>query len=380
MFIFIGLLFLAIYGLIVFYIGRTGWSWMKPKVSKRFRLVYIVIITFLSTSFIMAYVFDNNMILSIIGSYWLALFSLLAMLLPLFHLIIWLAKLLPRAHHQLQKWAGIIILVIVISLISYGSFNAFSPTVREYAIHIDRPIDLEQDAELRIVLASDMHFNYLSGKRSAQRLVSEINALKPDIVLFPGDIIDNDLVVYQDKGISDILSGIESTHGVYAFLGNHDRYSGRMQELIDTFEQSGMRVLYDEVEEITDWLTLIGRKDFSDPERVALGEIVEQIGVLQDGNAVQDNTHNKVLVMLDHQPVEYDIAEQAGIDLLVSGHTHYGQIAPAHFITGLIYENDYGYLRKENLHTVVTSGYGFWGPPIRIGSRSEVVLIRLSVG
>lgn len=126
--------------------------------------------------------------------------------------------------------------------------------------------------------------------------------------------------------------------------------------------------------DIGDWLTVIGRKDYSDPDRVALGEIVADI------NSVHGEEHGKILLMLDHQPVEYDIAEQEGIDLLVSGHTHYGQIAPAHLITGLIYENDYGYLRKENLHTIVTSGYGFWGPPIRIGSRAEVVLIWLSVG
>lgn len=375
MFIVIGLLFLAVYGLIVFYIGRTGWSWMKPRVSQRFRLLYIVIMIFLSTSFILAYVFGNNMILSIIGSYWLALFSLLAMLLPIFHLIIWLAKLLPKAHHQLQKWSGIAILIIVLSLISYGSFNAFSPIVREYTIEIDRPnVHVELDNEFRIVLASDMHFNYLSGQRSARRLVAEINALEPDLVLFPGDIIDDDIRVYLDKGLGDILSGIESTYGVYASLGNHDRYSGRMHELIAIFEQSGMRVLYDEVEEITEGLLLIGRKDYSDPERIALDEIIEHFGAIQDADP------HKIFVMLDHQPVEYDMAAKAGIDLLVSGHTHYGQIAPAHLITRMIYENDYGYMRKDNLHTVVTSGYGFWGPPIRIGSRSEVVLIKLSIG
>lgn len=373
MFIVIGLLFLAVYGLIVFYIGRTGWSWMKPKVSRRFRIVYMLTIIFLSTSFIWAQLTERRMVLSIIGSYWLALFSLLALLLPLFHLTLWLAKLLPKAHHHVQKWAGSVIAIVLLFLLCFGSFNAFSPTVREYDIHIDRPdIDRTLAEQFRIVLATDMHFNYISGKSSAKRLVTEINALEPDIVLFPGDLIDDDIQVYLDKDIGGILSGITSTYGVYASLGNHDRYSEKMHELIAIFEESGMRVLYDEWEDVNDWLTVIGRKDYSDPNRIELSEVIK--------GAKDHTSQNKVLVMMDHQPVQYEIAKREGIDLLVSGHTHYGQIAPAHLITGLLFENDYGYLRQDHLHTVVTSGYGFWGPPIRIGSRSEIVLIRLNIG
>jgi predicted MPP superfamily phosphohydrolase len=364
MFIAVGIAFVIIYALIVFYIGWSGWSWMRPSVSRRFRWFYIVIVAFLASSFILARVFPGSAILNVIGSYWLAMFSLLLLLLPIVHLILWLTRLTSLPRHAVQKIAGAVTLVLLATLIGYGSYNAYSPVVRTYEIELDKKGP--ESGKLNIVMASDMHFGYLSGKRHAQRMVEEINALKPDIVLFPGDIIDDDIVPYKEKGIGEILAQIEAPYGVYASLGNHDKFNGEMQELIELLEESGMQVLYDETVEAAEGLTLIGRKDYSDKSRTDLASLTADID------------QDKPIILLDHQPREFDIAQELGIDLVVSGHTHRGQIAPANLITKQIYENDWGYLRKEQLHTIVSSGYGFWGPPIRIGSRAEIVLIQAS--
>lgn len=358
-----GIIFLTIYALIVYYIGWSGWSWMKPGLSRRFRQLYAAAFVFLASSFLLARVFEGSVILSVIGSYWLALFSLLVMIVPPVHLIVWLSKLTPLPRHRVHKWAGTLALAALVLLLGFGSFNAFSPTVRSYQISIDKPGP--ESGKLSVVMASDMHFSYLSGKSHAIRMVKEINALKPDLVLFPGDIIDDDIAPYRDKGIGDVLAQIEAPYGVYAALGNHDRFRGGMEELIALLEESGMDVLYDETVEIGGWLTLIGRKDYSDGSRAELKELME--GVSPE-NAV---------FLLEHQPVQFDIAQNLGVDLVVSGHTHYGQIAPGHLITGMLFENDWGYLRKEQLHTIVSSGFGFWGPPLRIGSRSEIVHIEV---
>lgn len=361
MYIILGLVFIILYALIVFYIGWSGWRWIKPVVSARFRLVYIILLVFLASSLILSRVVAGSAILSVIGSYWLALFSLLVLMLPLVHSVVWLTKLMRLPHHSVQKWSGIITLSLLAVLLGYGSFNAYSPVTRSYEIHIDKPGPVK--GELRIVMASDMHFGYLSGKRHAKNMVREINALKPDIVLLPGDIVDDDIGPYVDKGIGEILSEIQAPLGVYASLGNHDRFKGETEALISLVEESGIQVLYDETIEIEGGLTLIGRKDYSDTERTELAELTRGID------------HTKPLIMLEHQPVEFDIAEDQGVDLVVSGHTHYGQIAPANLITGMLFENDWGYMQKGQLHSIVSSGYGFWGPPIRIGSRSEVVAI-----
>lgn len=363
MYIVLGLVFILLYALIVFYIGWSGWSWIKPVVSGRFRIIYIILLIFLASSLILSRVVAGSTILSVIGSYWLALFSLLVLLLPLIHLMVWLTKLTRLPRHPVQKWSGIFTFALLAFLLGYGSFNAYSPVARSYDIQIDKPGPA--NGELHIVMASDMHFAYLSGANHAKRMVQEINDLKPDIVLFPGDIVDDDIVPYKDKGIGDILSEIKAPLGVYASLGNHDRFKGETEELVSLLEESGMQVLYDETVQVGDWLTLVGRKDYSDTERAGLADLTA------------DTDHSRPIVMLEHQPVELDIAEEQGIDLMVSGHTHRGQIAPANLITSRLFENDWGYLQKGQLHSVVSSGYGFWGPPIRIGSRSEIVSIHV---
>ncbi|BBI35837.1 hypothetical protein KCTCHS21_52360 [Cohnella abietis] len=219
---------------------------------------------------------------------------------------------------------------------------------------------------LNIVMAADMHFGMLSGVTHAKRIVKEIKALQPDIVLYPGDIIDDNLDVYLKKGIDTIIGDIEAPYGVYASLGNHDKFDGRMEELIEALERSHMRVLYDEVITVEDKLTLIGRKDRTEADRSELKGLMDGVD------------HKQPILLLDHQPYDLDIAKENGVDLMVSGHTHRGQIAPAHLITRAIYENDWGHLQKGSFHSVVTSGFGFWGPPIRIGSRSEIVQINLT--
>jgi predicted MPP superfamily phosphohydrolase len=110
---------------------------------------------------------------------------------------------------------------------------------------------------------------------------------------------------------------------------------------------------------------VVGRKDRSDHTRAAVDQLVKGL----------DQT--KPIIMMDHQPYDLDIAEAGGIDLLLAGHTHRGQLAPAHLITGMIYDNDWGYLQMGKLHSLVSSGFGTWGPPLRIGSRSEVFVINV---
>ncbi|OMF34703.1 phosphoesterase [Paenibacillus sp. FSL H8-0548] len=364
MFILIGLVSIAIYASLVFYIGWSGWSWMKPVLSRRFRLLYIITLIFLATSFILARVVEGSVLLNIVGSYWLALFSLLLLVLPIIHLLVWLTRLTSLPRHRVQKWAGSITLAALILLIGYGTFNAYSPIVRSYDIAL--PKQGPASGALNIVMVSDMHFGYLSGKKHAIRMVEEINALKPDIVLIPGDLIDDDIEPYKQKNLGSVLAQIKAPYGVYASLGNHDRFKGEIGELIALLEESNMKVLYDEVVTVDGWLTLIGRKDHSDKERAELSHFTTDID------------QSKAIILLEHQPYGLDTAKEQGIDLMLSGHTHRGQIAPAHLITQLLFENDWGHLQKEQFHSIVSSGYGFWGPPIRTGSRSEIVQIRVS--
>ena len=363
MYIFIGIIALIIYGLLVYYIGRSVWSWMGPGKSALFKTLYIIVLTVVSTSFISGRFLGNLTVLNVIGAYWMAVFYVLILVLPLLHLTMWVLRRTKLRRDGAGKRAGLLVLVLLLLLIGLGTFNAYSPTIRAYSVNIAK--DAGAMDELNIVMASDMHFGLLSGKGHAKRMVEEINALKPDLVLFPGDMIDDDLDAYLGQGIDGILSDIRSTYGVYASLGNHDRFEGDIKELIEALERSGMTVLYDEAAAFED-LMIAGRRDKQDTERAPLSEILKEA----------DKT--RPILLLDHQPNALDEAKEQGVDLVVSGHTHRGQVFPAHLITGALFENDWGYLKKGQMHSIVSSGYGFWGPPIRLGSRSEIVQIHVA--
>ncbi|QGG56717.1 metallophosphoesterase [Paenibacillus sp. B01] len=363
MHIMLGIVFLLLYGGLVWYVGWSGWRWLRPAAAAWFRVLYIAGLSFLALSFFLGRFFPEQALISRIGSYWLALFALLLMVLPVAQLLLLLLRLTRIPRHRAEKWGGALTLAVLLGLLAFGSYQAYSPVVRTYEVRVDKPAGgLE---ELNVVMAADMHFGLLSGPAHAERLVREIEKLQPDLVLFPGDIIDDDLELYESSGIGEILARIQAPYGVYATLGNHDKFDGPTERIIESLEASGMQVLYDEVVTIEDKLTLIGRKDRTEQDRAPLAELAAQADP------------SKPLFLLDHQPYELDIAARSGIDLMVSGHTHRGQIAPGHLITGAIYENDWGVLRKEQMTSVVTSGFGFWGPPIRLGSRSEVVQLRL---
>ena len=364
----IGLLYFLLYAALVFYIGWSGWRWISPKAGTVLKYVYIAVIIAVASSFMLGR-WTQNVLIEMFGAYWMAVFYLLLLLLPLVQLVFRLLRFTRLPRQRARAWEGLATLILLTVFLAYGLFNAYSPVVRTYDIHIEKPES--PSGSLNIVAASDTHFGVLSGKGHAERLVREINALDPDLVMFPGDLLDDAVEPFVDQGIDRILAQIDAEYGVYASLGNHDRHDGSMQELIGALERSGMKVLADErvtVGGADGTVTLIGRKDLSDPGRAGLSDLMEGVD------------RSKPVIVLDHQPYELDEASRQGVDLLLSGHTHRGQIFPGNLLTGIIYENDWGHLQKGTLHSVVTSGYGFWGPPIRIGTRSEIVRIRLTFG
>ncbi len=353
---------LAVYNLLCFYLGRMVQKWLLPAIAKRYTIIYTILLIGLANSFIIGTA-ANVDIIRAAGAYWFALLYILVFSVPLIHLFVAVSKFSKISRRQLEKVAGILVLVIVVSVFSYGTYNAYSPVVRTYDVDLTNQSEGTKK-EINIVMAADTHFGMISNKRHAEQMVNEINALKPDLVLFPGDIVDDEVKSYSDQGIDEVISKIQSTYGVYVSLGNHDL--GDTAELIDVLHASNMKVLYDETTVVADSLTLVGRKDRYDQERMSLAELMEGVDP------------SKPVILLDHQPYELGVAEKEGVDLMVSGHTHRGQLAPFQFITQQIYENDWGYFQKGSLHSVVTSGFGFWGPPLRTNSRSEIVQIHLS--
>ena len=352
---------LLLYGLLVFYIGWSGFRGLGLKGNRWFVACYIMVLVVLSTSFIIGRLGNGSVVFSIIGNYWLAIFGLLLLTLPVVHIVMLIMRFTKIDRNKTRVVATTVVLFLVVGTLMYGSYLAYTPKVTEYNISIAK----SSSEDMKIVMLSDTHFGYLSGIKHAKRLVEEVNQLDADLILIPGDIIDDDLDIVEKKGIFEILSGLESKYGVFGSLGNHDKYRGQMDKLIGAIETADIEILYDEVYLLNDEIYIVGRKDKSERYREATKDLVAGLDA------------SKPMFLLDHQPYEFAEADAAGIDLLVAGHTHKGQIAPGNLITKRLFENDYGYLKKGNLHTIVSSGYGFWGPPIRLGSQSEIVVINV---
>ncbi|WP_241657763.1 metallophosphoesterase [Anaerobacillus alkaliphilus] len=348
--------FLFIYFLLAFYVSYNGWVWLKNTYSFSYKKTYFITMFFVSISFFLSQ-FIHFQLLTWIGYLWLVIFGYGLLLFPILNLIYYLNK------KRGLKWFGYSMVAFYLFVFSYGSYNMWSPVVVSYDIELKKETDID---ELKILMVSDIHISETIGNRFINRLINLSNQVEPDIIFLAGDVLDNSIDPYLKHNIGETLAGLTAPMGVYAVLGNHEYYGNDIPIFIREMNEINVTVLVDEVYNFNDLFYIVGRKDYSDLER-------QEIALLTN-----DLEKDKPIFLIDHQPREFDEVSAAGVDLMVSGHTHKGQLFPGNLITNAIYENHHGYLLKDELHTIVSSGYGIWGPPFRIGSRSEVIEINIS--
>jgi predicted MPP superfamily phosphohydrolase len=323
-----------------------------------------------------------------VGSYWMAVFIYLLLLLLLFD-ILRLGFFLFHRNALTPRFTAFGIgaaLCLCFIIITYGAFHAGSIRTVQYAMRL-----AGQGDGLRIALISDLHIGSGVGKKHIAKVVNVINKEEPDIVFITGDIFDGNLEVVRDMpGIAAELRRIRSPMGIYACLGNHDvdrmLLSGNGTERIEAFlREAGIRLLLDGVAAIGDNMYVAGRRDARpigmNAQRKTAAEL---LAFMSDGNTPPDAETPRTLIVLDHQPTQFAEIEAAGADLVLSGHTHRGQIFPANLITKIMYRklgaSHYGYWRGNTLQAVITSGAGYWGPPLRVATNSEVAVIDVTLG
>jgi predicted MPP superfamily phosphohydrolase len=355
---------IIVYSALTFYIGWNSWVWLHSIFGLEEKWIYGFIVCLISFSYIIGHFIKKIPLFKIVGSFWFGLMQYAILILPLSNLIALVLIFTGLSTPTVINWVGGVVFIFLVILFIFGVFNAYSPVVRNFSLVI--PKQIGELTQLRIAMASDMHFGRLSGIRHVRRLVREINALNPDIILLPGDIIDDDPVPFTQKKMGNVMKELSAPFGVYGVLGNHEYYGGGIPKFLQEMERIGITILMDQVIKINDSLYLAGRKDKTDRNRLPIDALLTDIDP------------SLPLIMMDHQPSEITQAQENRVDILLSGHTHRGQMAPNHLITKRIFENDWGYLQKGQLHSIVSSGYGFWGPPLRIGSRSEIIQIQVT--
>jgi predicted MPP superfamily phosphohydrolase len=307
--------------------------------------------------------------LKVIGSYYIFIMEVGFLLFLLEDLIGLFVRWAGGNWEDYTLYAGGSILVIIVILFVIGSRNAWSPIVREYELEVNKPT-ASGKKEWTVAVASDLHLGNVVGRRHLRRLVDRVNAMNPDLILLPGDVIDDTIEPFMRNKMSSLLSELKAKYGIYAVLGNHEYYGGHIEQYVKEMEKIGIKVLRDETVEIAGELYVAGRKD----KTAESAEPTKRLGVSE---LLFPLDKSKPVILMDHQPTKFGLAADAGADVLLSGHTHRGQFAPNHLFTRRLFELDWGYIRKGTMHVVVSSGFGTWGPPIRIGSRSEIYQLKI---
>lgn len=371
---------LSVFGATNYYIFRRIYQsiiFIFPNINIK---MYIVISLFAVLALILGFMrsllpfpLGIRNILGRISAYGMGIFVYLFLLFLIADFVIligYIVNIIPHPiHKSIRFYAGTLVLAMTISLIGYGLYNVNRIKQVSYDISLS---DSKLTDEIKIVLISDLHLGAINSEKRLPKVIQGINDLQPDLVCIAGDIFDNDFYGLDNPAEAvDLLKGIKAKYGVYASLGNHD--AGKtFNEMVRFLEQSNIRLLKDEYEIIDDRLILIGRVDpspiggFGELKRKDIGDILASIN------------NNLPIVVMDHNPSNI---EQYGseIDLVLSGHTHRGQLFPFSLVTRAMYTIDYGHYQKDvdSPHIIVTSGVSIWGPPMRIGTNNEIVSITL---
>lgn len=386
-----------LYILVNAYVVRWLLRWMgacsRLFQMKGSQMTVITLYILLASSLGIGFLLPNNRLgraVKLVGNYWLGVMLYVILAIVAADLVRILLKHCSWVNQdklgsrQVFVAAGAVCILVIAGISLWGAYNARVIRTTRYQVEI--PKNGGNLSGLKVVLVADLHLGYNIGSRHMERMVKKINGESPDLVVIAGDIFDNDYdsLDNPDRLIS-IFRKIQSKYGIYACYGNHDikekilagfTFHGknekkesdpRMDEFLD---KAGICLLMDEGVLIQDSFYLYGRPDAGKPgrnitERKTAAEITAEMDL------------SKPVLVMDHEPKELAELAAAGVDLDLCGHTHDGQLFPGNIMTAMMWENSCGYLKKDNMHNIVTSGVGLFGPNMRVGTIAEICSIEV---
>ena len=292
-----------------------------------------------------------------IGTSWLIILLYLFMTFLLLDIGRWV-HLVPATFLK-NSWSGTLAVTAFMFIIFlYGNIH--------YHQKVRQPLMLTTgkmlSRKMKVVMLSDLHLGYHNRRSEFAKWVDKSNEEKADLILVAGDIIDKNIQPLEEQEMYQEFLRLNAP--VVACLGNHEYYGGESNALL-FYKKADITLLRDSAITVGD-VCIIGRDDRTNPQRKTLPDLMNGV----------DRT--KYLVVLDHQPIQLEEAEQNGIDFQLSGHTHHGQVWPISWITESIYECAFGEWQRGSTRYYVTSGIGIWGGKFRIGTRSEYVVAEIT--
>lgn len=346
-------------------------------------ILLIFVFVYLDTSIIKLNIFKNiknkylRFLMSLIPFVLLVLlFGFINSIVILFHLYIFelivsfiLSLIKKKKKYKkldINFYKIIIASSITIIYLGIGAYLDFHIFETKYEIETTKDIG----KRLRIIQISDSHIGTTFGYKGFSNLIDKISKIDCDLVVITGDYVDDDTSLIDMQESTKRLSKLKPKYGIYFVNGNHDKgyYNSRefsINDLYREFEKVNVTVLEDEVKEINDKIYLIGRKDKSVTTRMSINDLTK------------DLDKSKYIIDLNHQPNDFENEKNAGVDLVLSGHTHGGQLIPLGLIGTISKANDseYGLTRQGNTNYIVTSGVSNWALYFKTGTKSEYVII-----
>lgn len=303
----------------------------------------------------------TGLILEAVGATWMGILFLAMACLLVADVVTAFGWLLPR-------WAPVIrqIALVVAGLLSCMALvqGLRSPVVRDYEVHL-AGLPVELDGKVLVQL-SDMHLGDLLGRRWLEGRVAQVESLHPDLLLITGDLIDGNAGAVE--AMLPQLKRFHAPMGVWAVTGNHEFYAG-LDRCVALMEAAGFKVLRDRAEEAAPGLVLAGVDDLTARRQFHM-----------DGDPVDRALRGRppgAAIFLCHSPLKAEEAASLGVGLMLSGHTHDGQIWPFGYLVRLAYPHLAGRYEVGSMSLIVSRGTGMWGPPMRLFRPSEILRITL---
>ena len=264
-----------------------------------------------------------------------------------------------------RYWAGILAVATTVIYIGIGIYLCAHVWQTNYTLTSSKV-----SSPVRIALIADSHLGTLFGGEGFAEYMREIEAQNPDMLIISGDFVDDSSERAELVRACEALGQMDLTYGVYYAFGNHDKgyYEGTRdfsaQDLVDELERNGVYVLEDSLVNFGE-LCIIGRADASyDEDRMEMSSLILSADP------------GRYIVVIDHEPTDFDNEAATYADLVLCGHTHGGQMFPF-TLMGSVFGNDrdYGYERRNDTDFIVTSGIADWELWFKTGVHSEYVII-----
>jgi predicted MPP superfamily phosphohydrolase len=272
-----------------------------------------------------------------------------------------------------RNYAGAAAVLVAVLYLAVGFVQANHVWQTDYHVTTEKPV-----GSLRVALLADSHVGTTFDGDGLAAHLARIQEQKPDVVVIAGDFVDEGTRKEDMIAASRALGQLNAPYGVYYVFGNHDKgryakgqrgYDG--DDLIAELQKNGVIVLQDQSALIDDRFYLVGRQDASEEKdfggsRAAIADLTKTLD------------KDKYTIVLDHQPSDYEAEAAASVDLVLSGHTHGGQMIPMVQLMRWFHiggDNVYGFEQRGNTNFIVTSGISDWAMKFKTGTRSEYVLI-----